>query len=551
MLKLIRFLFLISFVVFAGCSNNKSDFREFSYEKRPIKDEILFDYTGSFENIKESSRRFLTSLRSDYNIESCVVAVPNLPGNKSIQEASVEILNNWGIGRNNNGKGLLLLFNEETREVKVEVSYDLEDVFTDLFTGYAEDLQLQPNYRSGNLEVGIIAVFEEIEKRAELKKFGNYTPDEIAKYDHEFLSGGGGAAVDLKTYIDAENREGNDLTGTNRTQKFAQTPEDAWSIMVHKWAGLGESPHIDIYTEATKMAMGDQNNPNDRRVTEQAQKLLEQQFYIKQENNFALIHFKRGTGWEFAPYLFANNGEGWKFDIVNQRKLVVFSSGDTWRLERGDHNYNIMFSGFKSSLRKDIPFSEDIFYKIEDDKDIAAKIIELEKKFKSDPNDFSTALELGRLGVVTARRPRHVYDPLNKAKELSPGSPLPNKFLAVYNVMSNFQYKTALDEMKAYNRKVSSIFGYSFAGFLYYKLQDYKESIKFFQKSIELEPSLYAYCKLSRAEAMLYISGKKELPLFSNHKENAVKAFEQARATAGSSWRVQMLQRWLEAKKVM
>jgi tetratricopeptide (TPR) repeat protein len=239
------------------------------------------------------------------------------------------------------------------------------------------------------------------------------------------------------------------------------------------------------------------------------------------------------------------------FDIVNQRKFVVFSSGDTWRLERGDHNYNIIFSGFKSSLRKDIPFAEDIFYKIEDDKDLAAEIIALEKKFKSDPNDFSTALELGRLGVVTARRPKHVYNPLNKAKELSPGSPLPNKYLAFYNVMSNFQYKTALDEMKAYNSKDSSVFGYSFTGFLYHKLGDYKEAIKFLQKSIELEPSLYAYCKLSRAEAMSYLSGKKELPVFSSHKENAVKAFEQARAVNGTSWRVQMLQRWLEYKKVM
>jgi hypothetical protein len=38
-----------------------------------------------------------------------------------------------------------------------------------MFTGYTEDLQLQPRFAAGELEIGLIAVMEELEARSQVK----------------------------------------------------------------------------------------------------------------------------------------------------------------------------------------------------------------------------------------------------------------------------------------------------------------------------------------------------------------------------------------------
>lgn len=542
-----------AFLLVTGCSRNEQhSLPEFSLSKRPVSEELLFDYAGTFKNIEESTRRSLDALSTLYGIEACIVTLTESPGKKPIQHLAVEILNNWHIGRAYNGKGILFVFIESNKQVKFEVGYELEDVFTDAFSGYIEDLQLKPNYRKGNLEVGIIAVFEEVEKRAEIKKLGNYTQNQIADFDAELLSGGGGASKKLSAYkqTGSEKQTGYPLLELSESNSAA-TPGKAWEIMLDKWTGGSTYQDIDIYTEATKMAMGNQNDPNDKRVTSQAKLLLKVPYSVKQDRNVALIHFNSKKGWESAPYLFAHDGIGWKFDIVSQRKYVVFGSKGSWHLERGDHVYNTLFNGFKNGLRKDIPLADDIAYDVTRDREIAEKITVLEKRFsvKSQP-DFDGTLELGRLGVVTARRPQHVYTPLNKAKELS-GAAMSHKYLAVYHVMSNFQYESALQEIQIYNKKTNTVYGLNFQGFLHHKLGEFDKAAKYFNRSLKIQPSVYALCKLSRAEAMLYANIPHIDTRRTSHKEKAIKAYFSAKELSPDSWRVSMLENWLRQKGIL
>ena len=68
---------------------------------------------------------------------------------------------------------------DDVKEVKLEVGFELEDVFTDLLTGHIENRQLTPHYSAGQLEIGLIAVLEELEARAQVKFKGDYTREEI------------------------------------------------------------------------------------------------------------------------------------------------------------------------------------------------------------------------------------------------------------------------------------------------------------------------------------------------------------------------------------
>lgn len=540
-------------IVISGCrGGSEPSLPPFTLSSRPAQDALLFDYAGTFTNIEESTRRYMDDLRRLYNIEACIVTLSESPANTPLPQLAAEILNNWQIGRAHNGRGLLFVFVESNKQVKFEVAYELEDVFTDAFTGYVEDLQLRPNYRSGNLEIGIIAVFEEIEKRAELRQLGEYTPDDIAELDAELLSGGAGAGKKLTDYEKSPARKQSEPRHeASLSDKYAATPGQAWEIMVGKWAGGKSHADVDIYTAATKMAMGDQNKPDDQRVSSQAKLLLHVPYLVKQEGNVALIHFNRRDGWEYAPYLFAYDGTGWKFDIVSQRKYVVFGSKGSWHLELGDHNYNALFSGFKNSFRKDIPFTADVTYNIGTDRQIASSITELEQQFAGgvEPQG-KIALELGRLGVVTARRPQHVYTPLNRAKELSSSAEV-HKYLAVYHVMSTFQYKSALDEIAAYNENTDSVDGLNFQGFLQYKLGRYDLAVESFTRALDIQPTIYGLCKLSRAEAMLYTTMSNIDPRRAGHKTKAAAFYASAKEHDQDNWRIPFLENWLRRKHIL
>ena len=52
--------------------------------------------------------------------------------------------------------------------------YELEDVFTDAFCGYIEDLQLRNYFISIKIGMGLLAVMEEIENHTQIKHQGNY-----------------------------------------------------------------------------------------------------------------------------------------------------------------------------------------------------------------------------------------------------------------------------------------------------------------------------------------------------------------------------------------
>lgn len=147
-----------------------ADLPPFSLEQRPQADRLLFDYAGLLEHYREGTRKYLHSITQQFHIEAVIVSLPDLGPARNIEELAADIANHWQIGREHEGRGLLLLLLNEGKQVKLEVAYELEDVFTDAFSGYVEDLQLKPYFLRDDLGTGLIAVMEELEQRAQLKR---------------------------------------------------------------------------------------------------------------------------------------------------------------------------------------------------------------------------------------------------------------------------------------------------------------------------------------------------------------------------------------------
>ena len=260
----------------------------FSFAQRPQTNRYLFDYARLLGHYEEGAHKYLRRIAERFHIEGLMVTLPDLQTRNTIEEMSVDIVNRWGIGKEYEGRGLLLLLVYRNTEVRLEVGYELEDVFTDAFTGYIEDLQLKPYFLRGDIGTGLIAVMEEIERRARIKHQGDYTPGMITALDQELLAGGGGAKRDLTIYRTASPMPASAPPETD--PPGARTPDEAWRVMLTKWAGEGVAINTDIYTELTKMAMGDPNQP-DPRTRAALDHWRNADYQVLQDGDHAVIYF--------------------------------------------------------------------------------------------------------------------------------------------------------------------------------------------------------------------------------------------------------------------
>ena len=522
----------------------------FTLEHRPQKNRYLFDYAKILGHYEEGAHRYLRRIVERFHVEALIVSLPELGSARSIEELAVDIVNKWEIGRDFEGRGLLLVLVEKQKLVKLEVGYELEDVFTDAFTGYVEDLQLKPYFLNDDVGTGLIAVMEELEQRAQVKHQGEYPPGMMAKLDAELLAGGAGSKRQLSSY----RREKPSVTApAARSAAGASTPEQAWRIMLDKWAGKGKHIETDIYTEMTKMEMGDQNNP-DKRAKAALSHWQNASYQVLQDGDYAVIYFGNIKGWNNAPFLFCRTPQGWKFDIVYQRRLIVMGPNPTWMVELGNFPYVNLLSKVSRSTGKDLPSSGEDLYFCAFDEQIAKQIRFLEGEIKKQPNDFGLVMALARLNVVTGRRPNHVHPLLERAKKLDPNNPDPYKYSAIYNVNTYFQYKTALKEIETYiQKRPADVFGQNMLGFLYYRLGEYEKSIDALRKAVEINPdNVYAYALTARDYTLLHKKANKIDPRRPAYKTAALEMLHKAETVPTPDLRrIAWLKSWLRRREIL
>lgn len=496
-------------------------------KSRPSQNQCVFDYAGILKDVTEYSNQYLEGVRDKYSIEALIVSLPSLEGRITIQQAAADLLNNWGIGRNYGNRGILFLLTDKEKQVKLEVSYESEDVFTDAFCGYIEDLQLRPYFLSRQLGIGILAVMEEIEKRAYIKHQASYTATYIQDLDRSLLSGGAGARRDLGKFEKEEIRD--------NASKYPAgiTPDEAWQTLIQSWRDKARDPNLGVYTEITKLTYRDYQNLPDSRYDEDVRTYSRKPYKIIQNSGYAVVFFGNKQGWENSPFLFCREDKRWRFDLVHQRKYVRMGSNPSWGIERGDYPYIDLLTGCPYYGGQDIPLEGDDIYKIVDDKAIAEKIRSLEKEYENNPNNFNTAMELGSLYTITSMGPKHIFF-LNKAKQLNPDSALPYKYLAIAHTDAHYQYKTAITELSEYVKRVpEDVFGHNFLGYLYYCVDSYAKAAEELNKAIELKPNNnYAYYYLCRSYGQLYLEASDMDLRRQEYKRRAIEAFDKTQKSA-------------------
>jgi len=117
------------------------------------------DYVGLLDSGSISQLQALVyKIERETGSEIAVAIVDSLQG-VTVEEYAVELFEKWGIGKEKEDNGLLILICTEgepgNRPLRIEVGYGLEGVITDLEAGEIVNDIIVPNFQAGNFYTGL------------------------------------------------------------------------------------------------------------------------------------------------------------------------------------------------------------------------------------------------------------------------------------------------------------------------------------------------------------------------------------------------------------
>lgn len=98
----------------------------------------------------------LTKLEASSEIEVAVVTVPDVAPSKSPKAFTSELFNTWGIGKQGQDNGVLMMVSKGDRRVEIETGYGIEAFMPDIQVGSIISAEMIPAFKQGDYETGIV-----------------------------------------------------------------------------------------------------------------------------------------------------------------------------------------------------------------------------------------------------------------------------------------------------------------------------------------------------------------------------------------------------------
>ncbi len=121
------------------------------------------DFAGVISSDTESRiSQMADTIERATSVEIAVATVPNLGSYGSIEQYSVDLASDWGIGKEGEDNGMLLLLSLEERRARIEVGYGLEGAFPDGLVGRIMDESMVPYFKNNDFGTGFLKTVEGI-----------------------------------------------------------------------------------------------------------------------------------------------------------------------------------------------------------------------------------------------------------------------------------------------------------------------------------------------------------------------------------------------------
>lgn len=241
-------------------------------------------------------------------------------------------------------RGVLLIFDPFSQQVRLEIGYDLEGLFTDMFIARIEREQMAPFFAAGRVAHGIEASVELLVShmvRSGADSVQLARPDNAAQP----LSGGAGArsAVALGTRLAAK-----DQVDDPATFAAGATPLQTLERYRLSLQRRIKDPHLEIYTPATQQFFsqwlvtdGQQNNA--LRELERSWDLAEVFETEVAAERLAVVRYPVSER-QSPPYFLRYSGAGWQLDFATMSRVLGFNQRNQWHLRSTEHPFGFAFN---------------------------------------------------------------------------------------------------------------------------------------------------------------------------------------------------------------
>jgi len=279
------------------------------------------------------------------DIDIRIILIKNT-GNKTIEEVAAEKINDFKIGKDNNARGLLILYDHKGEKIHIEVGYGLEEFFPDAFIGYLNNQHTDAFFTAGRVSKGLQLLTRILHHRIREAKLGMaYDPTAIETIrKRRNLSGGAGASQTMQVKRSNEKFLGGTLSKEKREVYYGPqpTPEEAYKKHIEWYLEGVYDTKIGLLTPPSQEHMA-RLTMTQGYLDFMLLLIFEKAYKIEIRNDLALLYF---TDSPFAvPLFFIKGKDGWKMDIMAEMEHSIDTVGGafTWFFRVADDKYSRTF----------------------------------------------------------------------------------------------------------------------------------------------------------------------------------------------------------------
>lgn len=319
-------------------------------DHRPSDNRWCFDFTHTLPSdlIKRVDDEGY-SVRKNFDVDFVVMIIPSLRGHK-ISPLTAELFTKWKIGKSTRGKkGILILIAQQEQQIKIEVGYDLEAVYTDLYIGQVEREFLKEFLEQADWDRGLLATLENFLERLYRKNMvGEVRAVTSPDDDDEYYSQGAGAKTTF-TFAGALDKPLPQTTPERRKYFCPQpSPQKAFERYMELLALNLADKTLDIYSDQSKIFYSHWLTSSGQRRAEY-DAARGKQYVVRRQGKYAVVMAPFNTSInDFicqCPYFFVLTEAGWHIDINTMSRTLIMG-GPTWHFLSLAHPYMFAFKDY-------------------------------------------------------------------------------------------------------------------------------------------------------------------------------------------------------------
>jgi uncharacterized protein len=276
-------------------------------------------------------------LRADYGID---YRVETARGVGDLDRYAVERFASLSVGSaGRGGRGLLLVIDAESDELRVEVGRALEGAFPDAFVAYVEQRQMVPFFRAGRVGDGVLATTELLVGRLQ-REVARGGLGELPT--HGSAGGGARTRARIDEPADRPARAAADVTA-------AETPEATVARYLSAMRARNADPQLDLYSSASRdLLAGMVMTPAQMdTLVETYRECRAEPARLDPTGSRAVLRHPLAQR-RCAPWFLVREGARWRLDLATSWAVVRFGRDNSWHFARDvGHPYEFAFDDWR------------------------------------------------------------------------------------------------------------------------------------------------------------------------------------------------------------